>query len=115
MPTDETDELIAAWWAQWLPKDKRAAFTAELLQRLPEGEYFLYNDYHPRRELLDAVRAAGIECRGCMFFGDDIGFPQKSGTRRDANGRAWLKYGYGANDVPLSRENLRQWRTGHAD
>jgi len=53
----------------------------------------LYNDYDPQGELLECVRAAGVECKGHMFSGKGI-FPQKTGTEH-VNGMVRVKVGYG--------------------
>ena len=104
---DDLNLRAAKWWAQWLPKDKRARFVAELFYRLPETDFRLYNDYDPDELLLEALHASDIECRGCMFSGADIGFPTKTGIARRDN-VLYIKRGYGAIDVPLTDEHFQQ-------
>ena len=89
-------EQVVAWWAQWVPEDKRDAFEAALLKRIDGQESVtLYADYDPRGDLFEAVREAGMECRGYMFSNKDVGFPNKTGTKIEYG--LWkLKEGYGA-------------------
>jgi len=99
----DTKTQIARWWAHWLPEDKRDAFIQALLGRWPADDT-LSSDYDPKGPLLDALHAAGVACRGCMFSSKDVGFPQKSGTRI-INGVAHVKLGYGTDFVRMEDEN----------
>lgn len=77
-------ETAAQWWAeQFKIDDKRAAFKAALLELLPglvcryhaSPDSPLFNlrvDYDPIGAMLEAVRAAGVECEGCMFSAEGI-------------------------------------------
>ena len=105
---DALNDLVARWWAEWLPADNQEAFKRELLARLPDGDYWLYSDYDPSEgPLLDAVRAAGLECRGSMFSSKDIGFPTKTGTSRKGD-EVMLKWGYGAPFEALAEAHIQE-------
>ena len=110
---DQVNRVMADWWAQWLPSEKRQAFVDAVLGGLSlDGEAMLHNDYDPDDILLEAIREAGIPCRGYMFSGTDLGLPAKTYTRRSESGRITLKWGYAAREEPLSRENHWQWLKG---
>ncbi|MBE3039656.1 MAG: hypothetical protein IMZ62_12710 [Chloroflexi bacterium] len=99
MTRADAKKIVADWWAKFTPGEHRQAFHAALLLQMPDtGEVLVRNDYDPDGVLLEAVRAVGIECRGRMFSGDDIGFPRKTWTRIDDNNVPTLKHGYGANE-----------------
>lgn len=76
---DDVKEIAAKWWSKYVPEEYRAAFESTLIALLPDGHWQLYNDYDPDKLLLKAVRTAGLECRGFMFSGKSVGFPEKSG------------------------------------
>lgn len=79
-----TAEAAAKWWGDRLRKGDRAAFEASLIQyiesKLEErGKVFLNCDYDPQEGLLEAVRAAGLECRGFLYSAEGI-LPMKHST-----------------------------------
>jgi hypothetical protein len=84
---DAVARFVAGWWAARLQQGDRELFkesllglvTAHLLAHPERPHLMLECDYDPRGPLLDAVRAAGIECRGVMFSGDGI-LPRKHST-----------------------------------
>ena len=91
------NEKAAQWWAARLQiEEKREQFKGALLKILEESPdwYNLYVDYDPEEELLDAVCAAGIECKGFMFSAEGI-FPAKTGLRKRGD-KLMAKEGYGA-------------------
>lgn len=93
--SDEAKEVAAKWWSKHLPQENRGAFEIALCALLPDGDWGLYNDYDPDELLIQAVRVAGLKCRGFMFSGKDLGFPEKSGL--DFYGGVLReKVGYGA-------------------
>lgn len=97
-------EMAADWWAQRLAQGDRAAFKAALLPlietKLAEyGSCFLQCDYDPQGPLLEAVRAIGIECRGCMGSAKDI-LPMKHSLRVTPN-MLEPKEGYGRWTDPI--------------
>ncbi len=78
---------LADWWAQRLRQGDKEAFKANLsaaimaeLEKRPDRPYIdIECDYDPQGILLDAVRAAGVECRGMMFSAKGI-LPEKHST-----------------------------------
>jgi hypothetical protein len=92
-------DLCAQWWADRLKiEDKREAFKRALLPKIQE-DMELWVDYDPQGVLLDALREAGIECKGIFFSADGI-FPRKTGMIiRD--GIVEVKEGYGSEFVIL--------------
>jgi len=91
---------VAYWVDELQRKDKRDAFR-EALTKVLEREYKpgtrldLTVDYDPFPPLLDAVRDAGIECRGCMFSADGLFF-SKTRTHITEDGKFIVREGYGA-------------------
>jgi hypothetical protein len=81
--TKDQREIVEAFWMRCLEVEdqgKRDAFQAALRDYLAGDIHFkLYVDYDPEDELLDLLRGAGIECRGCMGSARGI-FPEKTGT-----------------------------------
>lgn len=115
---------VASWWTDRLmrgDKEKFRAFLADHvaaeLRSNPDRPYIhLECDYDPHGALLEAVRAAGVECRGFMFSGDDI-LPREHSTdihparvaepkyeQEAAPARFIAKTGYGnwADPIPLA-------------
>lgn len=81
---ERTAETAADWWTERLMTGDKAAFTnslkASIEQKLRDrGSCFVECDYDPHGILLDAVRAAGLECGGFMFSARGI-LPQKHST-----------------------------------
>ncbi len=101
----ELHEQIAGFWARFLPEENRELFYVALMDRLRSsvGDAILYNDYDPSGELLKALHDAGIMCRGYMFSGRDVGFPNKTGTQI-MDGVAMVKQGYGMPWEPLGEQ-----------
>jgi hypothetical protein len=89
------NEEAADWWAERFQKPElREQFKAELLQRLPEEDWFTYSDYDPSPGiLLEAVQAV-VKCCGWGFSSSGL-LPYKTGMRRVGN-RLEVKEGYGA-------------------
>lgn len=94
------DAAVEYWTSELRVEAKRPAFRDALrtvLERAYKpGERLRLNvDYDPQGELLEAVRAAGIECRGCMFSADGL-FWAKTRTSIEPDGRFVVREGYGA-------------------
>jgi len=98
----EAKVMAARWWAETLPAEKREPFIVALVKRLPEGKWTTYNDYDPDEVMVEALREAGIPCRGCMFSGRELGFPSKTGVSWDGV-QLFIKQGYGAEWVPFEQ------------
>lgn len=99
-----TAKAAAQWWGERLQQGDRDAFEKSLaVQILIEletaGVCLLECDYDPRGTVLDAVRAAGVECRGWMFSARGI-LPQKHETIVRP-GRIEPKEGYGRWTAPI--------------
>lgn len=105
-PTNVYEAAAFYWASTLLIDDKREALFDALLARLPaayeaqneKGKQWplkLNVDYDPDGVLLEATRAAGIECRGSMFSADGI-YPSKTRTEIDEHGRFVVRDGYGA-------------------
>ena len=74
-------EAAADWWTARLQQGDREVFREHLALSVACALEFdrvvvLECDYDPQGLLLDAVRAAGVECRGFMFSAQGI-LPQK--------------------------------------
>jgi hypothetical protein len=70
--------MIVSWWAQRLDKGDKAAFVKALRQEIEANPpHHLDVDYDPKDELLTAVRASGVECRGDAFSADGV-LPRKT-------------------------------------
>lgn len=77
MASDETWQTeraneAAKWWTSLLQAGDRAAFEAHLRTAIEtdlrvHGRSMLQVDYDPFGHILDAVRAAGVECSGMLF------------------------------------------------
>lgn len=98
--SSETKDKIAAWWAERFQiEDKREAFRLglrQLLDETPEQEWStLHVDYDPFGILLDAVRDAGVPCRGNMFSADGI-LPAKTRMYIYSENNIQTREGYGA-------------------
>jgi hypothetical protein len=87
------DALVAEVVAEL---DGREQFNNEGMRGGPvvRGSCELNCDYDPKGPLLNAVRAAGIECRGMMFSAEKI-FPYKHRMYIE-DGRIRVHEGYGA-------------------
>lgn len=75
--------MAADWWSERLEAGDKTAFretiragVEEALRDPGRGMIQLECDYDPRGLLLNAVHAAGIECRGMMFSARGI-LPEK--------------------------------------
>lgn len=96
-PYDEVAVNLNRVAAEWLAvrfgnAAMRDAFRNALMDRLPDGDWYAYNDYDPSKgPMLDAVRACGIPCTGVWFSGNGL-FPDKTGIRR-SSGRLFVKEG----------------------
>lgn len=78
-------EMAADWWTERLQQGDKAAFRAALLPLIDaelteHGICRLDCDYDPRGALLEAVHAAGLECKGFMFSAKGI-LPTKHSLR----------------------------------
>lgn len=65
-------QMAADWWTARLEQGDREAFRSFLVSAIAEalardGKILLSVDYDPRGALLEAVRAAGVECSGNLF------------------------------------------------
>jgi hypothetical protein len=96
--------MAADWWAERLQKGDRQKFKDALMPFIERavaenGSCYLQCDYDPMGPLLDAVRAAGLHCSGCMFSADGI-LPYKTSlwVRPD---RLEPKEGYGNWPPPI--------------
>lgn len=94
------DAAVKQMLEWWMIEDKREAFEAALRKVIARdlaerGTCELYVDYDPQGSLLEAVREAGVECRGSWWSAEGIFQCQKSGVAIDAHG-AKVKKGYGA-------------------
>jgi len=97
------NEIAAQWWAErFMIDEQREAFRLALLRKLPDGDWFTYNDYDPNDLLLAATQEV-VECSGNFFSGDKI-FPRKTGLRRI--GKELLgKEGYGGPWARVAKED----------
>lgn len=102
----KTALAAAKWWGDRLQQGDREKFEAHLAEAIDaslkeqEEKYPKYEprvrlscDYDPQGLVLDAVRAAGVECRGFMFSAEGI-LPQKH-TLHVTKGKLEPKEGYG--------------------
>jgi hypothetical protein len=71
--------MAAEWWSERLQQGDREAFKAKLTELVveellehPRGLCLLQVDYDPQGLLLEAVRAAGVECAGFLFSAEGI-------------------------------------------
>jgi hypothetical protein len=83
--TSKAATLAAQWWADRLQqgdKDKFKTFLAEAIDReiTAYGHSYTDCDYDPQGILLEALRAAGVECQGCMMSAEGI-LPMKHSLR----------------------------------
>ena len=77
-------EMTGKWWAERLQQGDKDKFAAEvarrvLLKLLSMGHCSLNCDYDPWGDLLEAIKAIGIDCSGYMFSARGI-LPQKHST-----------------------------------
>jgi hypothetical protein len=75
--------MAAEWWAERLIVGDREKFKAHLRPAIEAeivdcGTSVTTVDYDPQGIVLEAVRAAGVECRGVMCSADGI-LPRKTG------------------------------------
>lgn len=78
---EATAHAAAKWWGDRLRQGDRMKFEAvikdHVLKHLESnGRCYLECDYDPFGALLEAVKAAGLDCRGFMFSAKGI-LPQK--------------------------------------
>lgn len=97
--TEATIDRAVSWWADLFKRadkreDFRVSLKAQLMASAEQGRFRLYVDYDPLDELLEAVRAAGIDCSGRMFSAEHL-FPYKHGMWIDGPDRIKVKRGYG--------------------
>lgn len=91
-------EMAADWWVERLQQGDRKAFRDYIVkavsEQLPDAKFIrLECDYDPCGILLEAVRAAGVECRGFMFSAKGI-LPEKHSLKVRID-RLEPKEGYG--------------------
>lgn len=119
-------DYIADWWGRRLKQGDIDAFKASLkastVEQLSRNtdwpRLYLECDYDPKGPLLDAVRAAGLECSGSFFSARGI-LPQKHSTdifpMKDANpefeeeaapARLITKEGYGNWNDPIPLDDI---------
>lgn len=100
------NEVAAQWWSEaLLIEEKREEFRLALLGILDGLDEWdsLDVDYDPDENLLAALHAVGIECRGNFFSAEGIFVPKtRMQLRRDGQLRA--KVGYGGEWVEISYE-----------
>lgn len=119
MTISKAARMAAEWWAERLEQGDKEAFINALEayvqaalddprheERLggADGDVVLKTDYDPFGMLLEAVRAAGVECSGCMFSCRGV-LPMKTMLRVNAS-RLRPKKGYGnwTADIPVPQE-----------
>lgn len=100
----KTADSAAQWWTDRLMTGDREKFKDFLSDHIcksleQQGRCYLENDYDPHGALLEAVREAGIECRGNFFSCKGI-LPQKHETNITP-GRIEPKEGYGNWTTPI--------------
>jgi hypothetical protein len=109
---EQIQAVVDFWDKQLIPDDRRQQFrhaVRAVLVKAAEapgsdrGALYFKVDYDPQQLLLEAVRAAGIECRGFMFSADGLFRCRKTYTRVMPR-QVKLKEGYGAGEVWLWRE-----------
>jgi hypothetical protein len=118
---DDVAKYVAGWWTDRLMMGDKDAFRSFLERAVAaqlQERMFVHVecDYDPRDILLDAVRAAGVECRGMLFSARGI-LPSKHSTtvypEKQANAefdepfapaRLVVKEGYGnwSDPIPLT-------------
>lgn len=70
-------ELTAQWWTDKLQQGDKEVFFV-ILRDIVHGELAMHGrcklscDYDPDKHLIDALRAAGVDCRGVMFSAHGI-------------------------------------------
>ena|ERR1043165_2004031 len=81
--------MAAEWWAERLQQGDKEVFK-ETLAALVDSDIQKYGhcklecDYDPIGHLLTSVRAAGVNCRGCLYSAEGI-LPEKHRLRVDPN------------------------------
>lgn len=79
-------KIAAEWWTNRLEQGDKEKFAERLAvlidaalndlehqsKRGVDDEVVIKVDYDPDDMLLDALKASGVECRGCMFSARDI-------------------------------------------
>ncbi len=73
--------MAADWWTERLRQGDKEAFRTRLTELIDaqlekRAMVSVSVDYDPDTTLIDALKAAGVECRGFLFSADDI-FPRK--------------------------------------
>jgi hypothetical protein len=95
--------IAAQWWTdRFLIEERREEFRKALFNALLKQEpnigctpaMSVYSDYDPQDALLEAVRAIGIKCPGCLWSSKGL-FPMKTGLTLSPEGEIWAKEGYG--------------------
>lgn len=109
--TSKAAALAAKWWGDRLQSGDRVAFEETLALLVDKalmkyGECRLSCDYDPDDLLLEAVRAAGVQCSGCMFSARGI-LPQKHQLKVFTD-HLECKEGYGSwtTDIKVNDEVL---------
>lgn len=108
MIDDAMVKAIVDWMdGEFMIDDKREQFRVELekvvrrdLPKYAGHRYELYIDYDPNEPLLEALRNAGVDCDGNFFSARGIFRYGKTGVRV-RQGKAYVKPGYGKNDMEL--------------
>lgn len=93
-----TAQAAAQWWADRLEQGDKAKFIERLSELVrgdleARGHCTLRCDYDPQGYLLDAVRAAGVDCGGYFFSARGV-LPERHTTRIEI-GLIEPKEGYG--------------------
>ena len=97
-------EVVAEFWAQWLPPAMQVPFRLALLQG--EHERLECGD-DPDSTLLTALRAVGLQCRGKGNSVLDVGFPFHTHTQIDG-GTALVSWGKFSELEPITETILAQ-------
>lgn len=95
---------MLSFWAEWLPPAYRQRF-CEALSKDEHARLECDND--PDAALLEALRAAGLECRGTGNSVLDVGFPFGTCTFME-NGVAMVRWGTFSPSEPITDALLRQ-------
>lgn len=102
-----TAQVATEWWRARLMSGDKTKFASSLKASIEaglenNGRIGIECDYDPKGVLLDAVRAAGLECAGVTFSADGI-LPKKHATAITP-GRIEPKEGYGNWTDPIEVE-----------
>jgi hypothetical protein len=82
MTISKAAEMAPQWWTDRLQQGDKSTFKATLenliqIELDSDGRCFTNVDYDPSGPVLEAVRAAGVECQGFMFSAKGI-LPMKT-------------------------------------